>query len=364
MLRTTVQPVELSRGGNELPSRVADNLYWLGRYAERAEGTTRLLRGILARMTEKTGLAEAPELPLLLRALTRQCQLQDGTSNGEHREHGLTNLQAAILPFLLDKTRPSSLDAVLHALQSVAARVRDRISIDMWRVIGNLHLEVASPAPGVNRRALPPEEPPLGEVLDLLNRTIITLSAFGGLAMESMTRAQGWRFLDMGRRLERSLYTINLIRSTLSTVPAHEGLLLEALLEIADSSMTYRRRYMGSLQASAVLDLLIADESNPRSLAFQMVALAEDVDNLPRDQDHPGRTREQRLMLATLTELRLADMEQIVQADVTGQRPLLDQLLGRLAAELPTLSDSITQHYLSHLLPLRHLACTPGEGAT
>ena len=101
-----------------------------------------------------------------------------------------------------------------------------------------------------------------------------------------MTRGQGWRFLDMGRRLERSLHTHRPAPEHARHVGRHEGPLLEALLEIADSSMTYRRRYMSSLQTAPVLDLLLADEANPRSLAFQLAALAESI-----DQPAPRRRR-------------------------------------------------------------------------
>jgi uncharacterized alpha-E superfamily protein len=201
----------------------------------------------------------------------------------------------------------------------------------------------------------PGEHYPLSAVLDLLNRTVATLVAFGGLAMESMTRNEGWRFLDMGRRLERCLHILSLLRNTLGTVQANEGPLLKALLEIADSSMTYRRRYLSSLQTGAVLDLLLADETNPRSLAFQLTALAEDVENLPRDKTRPGRSLEERIMLSCLTALRLADVDQLARVDAGGTRPQLNELLGRLASQLPTLSDSITLNYLSHLQASRHL---------
>ena len=127
----------------------------------------------------------------------------------------------------------------------------------------------------------------LSDVLDLLEELVISLAAFGGLAMESMTRGPGWRFLDMGRRLERAAHTASLLDSTLTTVAGSEGPLLEALLEIADSSMTYRRRYLSSMQTAPVLDLLLADETNPRSLAFQLVALAGHVDHLPHDDSQP-----------------------------------------------------------------------------
>src|SRR5207253_10190761 len=157
----------------------------------------------------------------------------------------------------------------LQSLYRVAGSVRDRISMDMWRVLSGLDL--FDPRKNYGWNGSPDQElTTLSDLLDILNRSVITLAAFGGLAMESMTRGHGWRFLDMGRKVERSLHMMGLIRATLATVCANEGPLLEALLEIADSSMTFRRRYLSTLQAAPVLDLLLADESNPRSLAYQL----------------------------------------------------------------------------------------------
>ncbi len=97
-----------------------------------------------------------------------------------------------------------------------------------------------------------------------------------------MTRGEGWRFLDMGRRLERALHTLALLNGTLVYPAPQEGPVLDAVLEVADSGMTYRRRYLSSLRAEAVLDLLVLDETNPRSLAAQLVAMDDDVNHLPR----------------------------------------------------------------------------------
>ena len=140
-----------------------------------------------------------------------------------------------------------------------------------------------------------------------------------------------------------------------------EGPLLEALLEIADSSMTYRRRYLSSLQTAPVLDLLLADETNPRSLAFQLAALADHVDDLPHDPTHAALSPEQHIMLAALTAVRLADIDVLARPDADGRRTELDALLARLEADLPGLSDVITRGYLSHLQASRHLtAPRPG----
>jgi uncharacterized circularly permuted ATP-grasp superfamily protein/uncharacterized alpha-E superfamily protein len=334
--------VELTRAGGDLPSRAADNLFWLGRYAERAEGTTRLLRGIVVRLAERSGFADVPELPALFRAMMLTCEpnaLPGGT----------VNLDASVLRAVFDPTHPGSLATAVRSLRRVASIVRDLISIDMWRVLSGLIDFPTDP------HSYGEDGPTPADVLDLLNRTVITLSAFGGLAVESMTRAEGWRFLDMGRKVERVLHTIALLKGTMLKPGTPEGPILDAALEVADSGMTYRRRYLSNLRAEAVLDLLVFDETNPRSLASQLTALEDDVNHLPRPARSAGRAPEQRFALAALNSVRLAEPERLATVQ-DGQRPLLAELLDHVGGWMPILSDAITLQYLSHLLTSRHLA--------
>jgi uncharacterized alpha-E superfamily protein len=173
------------------------------------------------------------------------------------------------------------------------------------------------------------------------------------MVAESMTRGQGRRFLDMGRRLERSFQILGLLRSTLVNTSAIEAPLLEALLEIADSSMTYRRRYMASLQLPPVLDLLLSDEDNPRSLAFQFVALSESIDRLPRARDQKDASAEQTLVAASLARLRLANVRLLVDPAASEHRADLGLFLAEAEGELPLLSDSLSRTYLTHLQAAR-----------
>jgi uncharacterized alpha-E superfamily protein len=170
-----------------------------------------------------------------------------------------------------------------------------------------------------------------------------------------MTRGPGWRFLDMGRRIERALHTLRLLNRSL--VPAHGECtpLLEAVLEIADSTMTYRFRYLTSLQLAPVLDLILVDESNPRAVGFQLSALADHVRNLPMDEANARYDREQRIMLAAQASLRLCDIDAFCHNDDPGQRPTLSRFLEELSAHLRFLSDAITQRYLTHTGPTRQL---------
>ena len=360
--------MELNRGGGDLPSRAADNLHWLGRYVERAEGYVRLLRGILVRLTEKSGLTDVPELPALLRALTHQGMTYPGFV-GLDGEARLADPQKELLSIVYDGARPGSLQWTLDALQRVSRTVRDRISSDTWRVLNRLKLrEVDTRASELSAEAAAlAEEPPetaatLSDLLESLEDLVISLTAFSGLATESMTRGPGWRFLELGRRLERAAHTISLLNSTLTKVSGGEGQLLEALLEIADSSMTYRRRYLSSVQAAPVLDLLLADETNPRSLAFQLVALAGHVEHLPHDDSQPHSQTEQQVAMAALTDLRLANIDGLARATDEGVRQDLDDLLTRLGKQIPLLSDKITQNYLTHVQASRQLATLENGG--
>ncbi len=340
LLKPAGAPVELSRGGGELPSRVADNLFWLGRYVERAEGTARLLRGILARLADGSG--DAPELPTLAEALAVQAKVEptfvvsDASGARSLSERG-------ILAFAQEESSARTLRSTLAAAQRLAAVVRDQISLDTWRVLNQLD------------HALPRGRLRLAAALEGLNRSILSLAAFSGLGVESMTRGLGWRFADMGRRLERGAHLAGLLRSTLVAPHAALDNLLEALLEVGDVSITYRRRYLGNLQLMPVVDLLLLDETNPRALAFQLAALDAHVRRLPRDESLPTRSPEEKLALAMLTRVRLLDVGDLCAPGPNAMRARLDEVLRGFAGDLAALSDSITRSYLSHALPSRQL---------
>jgi uncharacterized circularly permuted ATP-grasp superfamily protein/uncharacterized alpha-E superfamily protein len=340
LLRPAGAAVEITRGGAEMPSRVADNLFWLGRYVERAEGTARLLRSILARLADTAG--DSPELPTLGDALAVQTKVEPTFVLTD--SHGGRSLgERAILGFLQDDQPPRGLRATLAAAQRLGSVVRDQISLDTWRVVNQMALTLP-------RGRLRP-----AAALDALNRLILNLAAFSGLGIESMTRGQGWRFADMGRRLERAAQLASLLRSTLVGAAVVPDSLLEALLEVGDVSITYRRRYLGSLQLPPVLDLLLLDETNPRSLAFQLAALEAHVRRLPRDQARAMRTAEEKLALALLTRVRLLDVHDLCASGPQGQRNRLEEMLRSFVADLAALSDGITRSYLSHAAPSHRL---------
>jgi uncharacterized circularly permuted ATP-grasp superfamily protein/uncharacterized alpha-E superfamily protein len=357
--------IELERGGYDLPSRLADALYWLGRYVERADMLARLLRAITRRLTEETSPNGTPELPALMAALDLAVP-PPPVPKPAGRPHEARPPSPAAPParpldheprLLESITRPdlpASLRTNLdHALR-LATIVRDRISVDTWRVVNQLRRD-AGDTPCRNA----------SEALELLDALLIPMAAFQGLTTESMTRGMGWRFMDLGRRIERATATSSLLRALLADPPGgvpharHAGRderpVLDVALEIMASSMTYRSRYRSRVAAMPILDLLILDETNPRALAHQLAVIRDHADALHRPVGVAGRAPEQRHALAMLSQTQLADATTLAAPDPAGRRTALADLLDLIDDALPRLSDAITQRYLSHVQPSRRL---------
>jgi uncharacterized circularly permuted ATP-grasp superfamily protein/uncharacterized alpha-E superfamily protein len=351
LLPSAQRAVSLSRGGSELPSRAADNLYWLGRYAERAEGVARLARVLGARLADLAGqpdLDRSSEFGPLLAALRAQNEFLYSADIPVDGAPSLAGAEAQLIAAVRDQGSLGSLAAVVRATLRAGRLVRDRISTDTWRVLAALDEEL-----GRIEHTDGPDR--MSALVDLLNRVVITLAGFSGLAMESMTRGQSWRFLDMGRRLERAVTQLTLLRATTVRASDRERPLLEAVLEIADSGMTYRRRYLAMLQAAPVVDLLLTDETNPRSVVYQVRALVEHVRALPSLPGAGVKSPQLRLSLQAQSELELAEIERLCVVDDQGERPALDALLRRMGTVLPALSDSLSDSYLNHAAVPRHL---------
>ena len=277
------QVIELRRTGNNLPSRMADNFFWLGRYTERAAAATRLLRSALLRFGPERAGGGLPFLTPLLETLERQGQLPGHQKQTQTQVHGRAPapspqnseaLEAELLAAIFDPARDGSLCRIADHLQRLAMFIRDRTSNDLWRALNQLGVPLAAVPDGPVLLA--------ADALNVLNQTILSLAAFHGLARENMTRAQGWRFLDMGWRIERAVCLCTFLECALRSTEADNPSLLEAVLEVADSTITYRSRYNLLPHIVAVYDLVLLDEKNPRALLFQLNQLLKHFDRLPR----------------------------------------------------------------------------------
>jgi uncharacterized circularly permuted ATP-grasp superfamily protein/uncharacterized alpha-E superfamily protein len=337
LMRPAAHPLEVSRATFDLPSRVADNLFWMGRYTERVEAAVRVTRAILGRVYQEADSARAAGMKAAVALLMALGNLEEKPLRAVPERD--------LLAMIYDPELPGGMVSSIHQARRVAWLLRDRISADAWLILNQLDQQFSAAAPA--------EALQVGAAQDRLNHVILTLSAFSGMAMEGMTRGDGWRFLDIGRRLERAIQMTELLRYTLvPNSPADVGV-LEAVLEIADGSITYRSRYLTSLQDDLVLDLLLVDEANPRSIAFQLVRLREHIDLLPASVQAIRRPTEARLALALLTAVQLADVRDLTRP---GSRAELDLLLEDLSTNLTQLSESLTHAYLSHATQSRQLA--------
>ncbi|MBX3165912.1 MAG: circularly permuted type 2 ATP-grasp protein [Candidatus Eremiobacteraeota bacterium] len=291
--------LELSRGGGDVPSRVAEQFYWFGRYLERCEHLLRFARTLLARQTVDSGSQARADLECLLASRAEFGPDLVSWVNGQE---------------------PDQLQSLLSHMQRLGTALRDRVSADMPRILAALQ--------------------PLSEhlegrhLLGYLEELSIPLWGLVAIARESLYRGYGFRFLEIGRRLERALLTCELLES-LGTESPSWGV-LDMLLEVTDSGRTYRRRYP-RLEWMPVLDLLLADDTHPRSLAFQLRVLEEHFGLLPA-RSRVGLPAHQEALLRVRAPLQL-------------WRPPQAPPLQQLSQLLPAISQGLGSVYLSHLTP-------------
>jgi uncharacterized circularly permuted ATP-grasp superfamily protein/uncharacterized alpha-E superfamily protein len=338
LLRPATHPLDVSRATFDLSSRIADNLFWLGRYTERVEAVVRITRAILPRFLQEEDGVRAAGLTAGLDILAALGYVEGEKPAAAERE---------VLSMIYDPAASNGLVWNIHQVRRVAWLLRDRISVDAWRVLNQLDQQFSMHPPSDEFR--------VSAAQDRLNHAIITLSAFGGLVMESMTRGDGWRFLDIGRRLERAIQMVELLRHGLAADSAGGVGGLEAILEMADSSITYRSRYLTSVQVDLVLDLLLVDEANPRSIAFQLARLREHIDDLPVSRTSTRRPPEERMALSLLNTVQLIDVRELERGGERASVEARDAVLGKLITDLSLLSDTLTRAYFSHATQSRRL---------
>jgi uncharacterized alpha-E superfamily protein len=340
LLGRSLQATALRRSDRDLPSRAADNLYWLGRYLERAEGAVRLYRSLFSYLSGESAGNDPATLDTLARLLVSQERL---TARRARRAtvDGARAVEQELWQVLFDPESPDGLAKVLGNVGRTAELVRERLSADAWRI-----LESLTRTPEVPWRAHA-----IGDAVKLLNTMIQNLSAITGMVQENMTRGYGWRLLDMGRRIERTRYVARLMRGITSHGEPAESGVLNLLLELVDSTMTYRSRYKAIPQLPAVLDLVMADETNPRSLIFQISEIEEHLEVMPLEQESGPISAAQKIVISLLAELRLCDVKRLsIVRSRSGKRTHLDRVLTRLESGADELSDVIEGTYFSHSL--------------
>jgi len=339
------EPVVTARSSAELPSRVADNLFWLGRYAERVESGVRFVRVLLPGLSGEADLARGASIETVVHLLGGMNFLSPEFAAGSLATQRW-NLQRLLGMMVFDPTRTSGIGWNLKHIRRVSWPLKERLSQDTWRVLQQLEMDFSATPPAETEQRFV-------AAMRLLDRAVVTLSAFAGLLTENITRGYGWRFLQIGRRLERSLQMTALLRVGITQAPFDLEPYLQMLLEIADSAITYRTRYFTTMRTEFVLELLLADESNPRAVAFQLARLLDHMEDLPRGGDSPGEAVELSVVAKLLAAIREADMEDLATRDAEGNMNALEDLLKLLKTGLYDISDAVSARYFSHLTPSR-----------
>ncbi len=333
-----VMPVAIRRTTGDLPSRVADNLFWLGRYVERLEGSARLVRATIARLSRG---AVVPREMVELEALSRSLAQADLIpSEAVTVAAGGSVLSEALLASLREAGRDSG--SIAHLVSSVAhltELVRDRLTGDMYGAFTNSLRQIRADSRRVNHS--------LDAVSHVMVEVLRFCASVAGLAAENMVRGGGWMFLELGRRMERAQAISSQVGFALEHPPARVEPALRLVLELCDSLITYRTRYLTVLQPAPVLDLVLADDGNPRGLAFQLTAIGHLLDQIAGR----GDSLLSGVAAALLDETQAMVTRVAEAADQSVAASELPKILHELSAGIGALSDRVTRHYFA-LLPV------------
>jgi uncharacterized alpha-E superfamily protein len=322
LVETTLLPspdrIQIQRASGTLPSRAADNLFWLGRYMERTEATLRLVRALLARMTESD--ASDREIEPITSLLVSWSVVPKDLP---------TTRPVAIARAALQRgDHPGSVPALARAARSTGSVIRDRLSPDTWLTLTRLVATCDSPLGGSSDF-----EAAMAERVEAALRII---ASFSGLAQENMTRLGGWRFLELGRRIERAIVTCRFVRQFGARLDRG----LDTLLELCDSRITYRQRYVMVASRAPVIDLTLLDPSNPRSVAFQFDQIEGHLDAMPHMRSDGRLSLPRQISMATAAKLRTADAARVE-----------DNLILATETALMHLSEAISSTFLGRNEP-------------
>jgi uncharacterized alpha-E superfamily protein len=312
--------VRIRRIAGVVPSRAADNLFWLGRYLERAEATLRLIRALgtstrdPAKGTSTGGSTALHSVERIQRILVTWGAASQATR---------TNPARVIAEALQSEEKFGSALSLVRSAQRTATSLRERLSPDAWQIITEM----------VDRLALQVDDD--DSIVSAAELTLQELASLAGLAQENMNRAAGWRFLEMGRRAERAINTVRFARQFAYDEAGEDD--LDVLLTLVDCQITYRSRYLVGPALAPVRDLAVLDPYNPRSVAFQVATLNDHIAALPSLKEHGLIERPQRLAVALQATL------------TTAEAAALDvKTLFAMEQDLLNLADAIGLHYFPH----------------
>ncbi|MBM3562738.1 MAG: hypothetical protein FJX48_06190 [Alphaproteobacteria bacterium] len=308
------------RALGNLPSRAADNLFWMGRYLERAEATLRVVRTLAAR------LSQFQHIDLQGRqTIERLARLLVAWGAAPEDAPDLNPMQIALAAAADADAYGSALSVVRNAKRT-ASIVRERLSYDVWQLIGRIEARLTH----AGARAV--TEP---ETLEIIERSLHTLAALSGLIDENFNRVAGWSFIDLGRRIERAIATCRFARQFTGDEATVET--LDALLDLLDSQITYRSRYIAGAALAPVLDIAMLDPFNPRSVAFQAARIDEHLAALPSLRNDGVMETPRRLSIKLRAELESGDARRLDASIILAWEQ-----------RLMSLADAIAERYFTH----------------
>ena len=324
------QPVVIrpARPPSAVPSRVADHLFWLGRYAERLEQSVRVVRAALQRLSGESAAVQTRELQGCMDLMVELRWMPPGQLLGDMR--------GVLQDFIQNHKREDSLPHLISSLRYNAAAARDRLSDDTWRLFNRIERDSRQPAAGFS----------IAGALAALDTLVLDLAAFSGMQTENMTHGHGWRFMEVGRRIERALIISSLVKAGAVTAERDEAVLVP-LLEICDSTMTYRRLHFAKPRIVQTAYLLLQDAANPRSVAYQLDKLAGHAAELPRDPLRENSLMEKDRVSHLRTTLDAVDLPALTATPEKAAQAI-PTTCAAIFQQLEDLSNAITEHYFSH----------------
>ena len=333
-----------------LPSRVVENLFWLGRYAERAEAALRLLRTVFMQINGEQAISKESQRALL-RAITEVTGTHPGFLNATDEQ--LANPEKELLLIIKDGNMPGSIKSTLNSLLYSADECKELLSSDTIRVINDIRDALDSLDLSLESGLSSAPE----EALDPL---VIPLIALSGLMQESMVRGVGWHFMDMGRRVERAIQIMKTVTTLIASEvdKADSETLLHTMLRSMEVLITYRRQSRNRAGLELGLELVMIDGSNPRSLIFQFEQLQNHFSVLRKnDINSKALAEEDRALLEAITSLKLSRINQLVEV-TDGSRQNLTVLLTKLNKLLSDFSNLVSDKYFDHRIDPQQLVTT------
>ncbi|MGE2834397.1 circularly permuted type 2 ATP-grasp protein [Mycobacterium sp. SMC-4] len=336
-------PMAVSSPTREVSSpRVLSDMFWIGRYAERAEHLARLLTVTRERHHEfryRQAADGSQCVPVLLTALA---ELTGNDIDADDVTEMLATVPSTLWSLTADRHRPGSLAQSIERLGLAARAVRDQMSNDTWMVLSAIERALLQ-AP-----ERPPESKVEGEAFlaTTNNLALAGMLSLSGMIAESMVRDIGWTMIDIGKRIERGLGLSALLHSTLTTArrPGAEQTIIESALVVCESLVMYRRRNPGKVSVAAVAELVLFDATNPRSLVYQLERLRADLKTLPGAS---GSTRPERMVDEISARLRRIEPGDLDDVDADGRRPELAGLMAGTHRDLGELAGVISSTHLS-----------------